>query len=248
MSEDRGCLGEGCLGVPGVLPDVFRFAIFPRKRRKRRQEPELPDLAWNSQTSFSQTSAIFLKWFEANSCTRSAANCRKLLETMCTVKPLPLSAFWLRAQRLKKINLASKFSISLDFFQSRIEFSISELPNYHSPPPQKKMGVWWAARLKLSISLENFNPGGRSWIFSTFGPLGGSGAEETNKHKQLSGIVPGMGGGQNCLCVAFLLGKKRTHRNKFPGNLRKMPGQSRETFVYVFPCFFFFPALNRDRV
>ena len=30
---------------------------FPRKWRKRRQEPELPDWAWNSQTSFFQTSA-----------------------------------------------------------------------------------------------------------------------------------------------------------------------------------------------
>ena len=28
------------------------------------------------------------------------------------------------------------------------------------------------ARLKFSISIENFNPGGRSWIFSIFGPLG----------------------------------------------------------------------------
>ena len=32
--------------------------------------------------------------------------------------------------------------------------------------------------------------------------------EKTNKHKQLFGIVPGMGGGQICLCVAFFLGKK----------------------------------------
>ena len=30
--------------------------------------------------------------------------------------------------------------------------------------PQKKR-VWRVARLKFSISLENFNPGGRSWIF-----------------------------------------------------------------------------------
>ena len=62
MSEGRGCLEEGCLGLPGVLPDIFRTAIFPRKWRKRWQKPELPDLAWNSQTSFFQTSATFLKW------------------------------------------------------------------------------------------------------------------------------------------------------------------------------------------
>ena len=49
-SEGRGSLQEGRLGVPGVLPDIFRTAIFPRnfprKWRKRRREPELPDLAW----------------------------------------------------------------------------------------------------------------------------------------------------------------------------------------------------------
>ena len=30
-SEGRGCLQEGRLGVPGVLPNIFRTAIFPRK-------------------------------------------------------------------------------------------------------------------------------------------------------------------------------------------------------------------------
>ena len=34
-----------------------------------------------------------------------------------------------------------------------------------------KNRVCWVARLKFSISIENFNPGGRSWIFSIFGPL-----------------------------------------------------------------------------
>ena len=33
-----------------------------------------------------------------------------------------------------------------------------------------------------------------------------SGGKKTNKHKQFFGIVPGMGGGQNCLCVASFLG------------------------------------------
>ena len=32
--------------------------------------------------------------------------------------------------------------------------------------------VWWVARLNNSISLENIDPGGRSWIFSIFGHLG----------------------------------------------------------------------------
>ena len=59
-SEDRGCLEEGCLGLPGVLPDIFWTGVFPRKWRKRGKEPELPDLAWISQTSFFQTSAATL--------------------------------------------------------------------------------------------------------------------------------------------------------------------------------------------
>ena len=71
VSEGRGCLQEGCLGLPGVLPDIFRTAIFTRKWRKRRQEPELPDLAWNSQTSFSQTSATFLQWNWAHRVSRA---------------------------------------------------------------------------------------------------------------------------------------------------------------------------------
>ena len=28
FSEGHGCLQEGCLGLPGVLPDIFRIAIF----------------------------------------------------------------------------------------------------------------------------------------------------------------------------------------------------------------------------
>ena len=52
-------LEDGCLRLPGVFPNISWTAIFPRKWRKRQQKPELPDLAWNSQTSFSQTSAAF---------------------------------------------------------------------------------------------------------------------------------------------------------------------------------------------
>ena len=85
-----------------------------------------------------------------------------------------------RARILKKTNLAwtlENFKLSLEIFnlawklQSRLKFSILtwEFPT--------KIGVWWVARLKfstrlktpfVSISLEHFNPGGRSWIFSTF--------------------------------------------------------------------------------
>ena len=78
-----------------------------------------------------------------------------------------------------------------------------------------------------------------------------SGDEKTNKHKQLLGIVPRKGGGQICLCVAFFLGKKGNTLTKFLGNLRKVPGQSRdspgiipgqsrEMFVNVFVVYWFF--------
>ena len=44
-------------GTSRRSPRHFWTAIFPRKWRRRWQEPELPDLAWKSQMSFSQTSA-----------------------------------------------------------------------------------------------------------------------------------------------------------------------------------------------
>ena len=68
----------------------------------------------------------------------------------------------------------------------------------------------------------------------------GSGKETTHKHKQICGIVPGLGGCQNFVYVFFRVipygGEK--HINKIPP---KIPGQSREKFVYVFYslCVFF---------
>ena len=82
------------------------------------------------------------------------------------------------------------------------------------------------------------------------------GANKTNKHKQLHGIVPEMGGGSNCLCVPLFPGEKGKHINKIPrksqekagtvpGQSRDNPGQSCENFVYVFPCLLvFLPALQ----
>ena len=59
-----------------------------------------------------------------------------------------------------------------------------------------------------------------------------SGEEKTNKHKQLLGIVPEMGGGSNCFCVSLLLGEKGKHINKFPRKSQekagRVPGQSWE--------------------
>ena len=67
------------------------------------------------------------------------------------------SLITLRAQRLKKINLDWSFQSRLNF-----QFQTFRIPH-------KK---WGFGRLKISISIENFNPGGRSWIFSILGPLG----------------------------------------------------------------------------
>ena len=49
------------------------------------------------------------------------------------------------------------------------------------------------------------------------------------------------------MCFPFFPGEKGKHINKFPGNLRKrpgqsgtIPGQSRSNFVYVFSCLLVF--------
>ena len=57
--------------------------------------------------------------------------------------------------------------------------------------------------------------------------------EKTYKHKQICGIVPGLGGCQKFVYVFFsghsLWGEK--HVNRIPP---KIPGQSRDNFVCVF--------------
>ena len=57
-SEGRGCLEEGCLGLPGVSQTFLelRFSL-GNEGKDGKNLSSLPDLAWNSQTSFSQTSA-----------------------------------------------------------------------------------------------------------------------------------------------------------------------------------------------
>ena len=64
-----------------------------------------------------------------------------------------------------------------------------------------------------------------------------AGKEKTHKHKQIRGIVPGLGGCQNVVYVLFwghsLWGRKRKkHINKVPPP-KKIARQSRENFVYV---------------
>ena len=82
---------------------------------------------------------------------------------------------------------------------------------------------------------------GLSRISSGFLP---SGKEKTHKHKQICGIVPGLGGCQKVVYVFFSghsLWGRRKHINKIPP---KIPGQSRENFVYVF---FFFMCIFRSQ-
>ena len=102
------------------------------------------------------------------------ANCQSLAILDRGLKSQPFSQFGcIGVFKTKGPKIEKKKSISIEIFnlawkfQSRLKFSILDLQN--SP---QKIGVWWVARLKFSISIENFNPGGRSWIFSIFGPLG----------------------------------------------------------------------------
>ena len=50
--------------------------------------------------------------------------------------------------------------------QSRLKFSIL---TFRIPPTKRRS--WWVARLKFSFSLDNFNPGGRSWELSNLWAL-----------------------------------------------------------------------------
>ena len=85
--------------------------------------------------------------------------CGKFAEICKKKKKVLLRQETLRAQRLKKN------WISLEIFNLAWKIN-PDLLNF----PQK-IGVWWVARLKCSISLENFNPGGRPSFVSIFGPL-----------------------------------------------------------------------------
>ena len=72
------------------------------------------------------------------------------------------------------------------------------------------------------------------------------GKRKTHKHKQICGIVPGLGGRQNLVYVFFLFGPflmgEKTHKQNPP----KIQGQSRENIVYVLCLyvFLFLPILS----
>ena len=78
----------------------------------------------------------------------------------------PFLAPELRAEKFAKGPKIEKINLGWNC-QSRLKISIS-LEMFNPGPPEfpaKKIGVWWVARLKISISIENFNPGGRPWFF-----------------------------------------------------------------------------------
>ena len=62
------------------------------------------------------------------------------------------------------------------------------------------------------------------WVFR--------GRKKTNKHKQLRGIVPEMGGGQSVYVFPPFPGEKGKHINKIPRKSQekagRAPGQSRD--------------------
>ena len=70
----------------------------------------------------------------------------------------------------------------------------------------------------------------------------GSGKDKTHEHKQICGIVPGLGGWEIFVYV-FLSGDSlwgiEKYINKIPPP-KKILGQSRENFVYVFFVLFVF--------
>ena len=65
--------------------------------------------------------------------------------------------YFFRGRNIPKGPNLEKFQDRLKIFQSRLKISISlEIfnPDFQNSP--QKIGVWWVARLKMSSSLENF--------------------------------------------------------------------------------------------
>ena len=59
LSEGRGCLGEGRLGVPGQVWEFGFLLSFPLFPRENRSSKNVWENTWKSQTSIFQTSAAF---------------------------------------------------------------------------------------------------------------------------------------------------------------------------------------------
>ena len=80
-------------------------------------------------------------------------------------------------------------------------------------------------RFSFRINLHSIAGADADNFFARMNP-GGGGAN--NKHKQLLGIVPGMGGGQMLFMCCVFLGEKGKHINKIPRESQERPGQSRD--------------------
>ena len=78
--------------------------------------------------------------------------------------------------------------------------------------------------------IRGWGPGGLCLI-NPSQPYHCWGPKKTNKHKQLRGIVPEMGGGQIVYVFPFFLGKRETHKQnsqEISGKGRDSPGTVRE--------------------
>ena len=110
------------------------------------------------------------------------------------------------------------------FFRSRFSGTSQKLAKFAGNALGVTLHHWTVWTLRKSGGLQQLLPHrSNNCTFAYF-----SGGKKPNKHKQLRGIVPEMGGGQTVYVFPFLLGRKGKHINKFPGNLRKRPGQSRD--------------------
>ena len=135
-----------------------------------------------------------------------------------------------RTPKFHQIFLIRDFKVQIKFRQSA-----SQRTSAHPSAPKSRDSLRLRQRF-LPLSPQNH---------AILRPQ--SGKEKTHKHKQICGIVPGLGGCQNFVYVFFFgsfLMRETKHIIKSPP--KKNPGQSRENFVYVFSslCVFSLPNPN----
>ena len=101
----------------------LQLKSFPRKWRKRRQEPELPDLAWKSQTCFSQTSAT--PWKERKWVQKSTTLeiLKRAWNFQASHPPNPYFLWGILEVRIEKIQERLKFSSEIENFKRSWNFS-----------------------------------------------------------------------------------------------------------------------------
>ena len=130
----------------------------------------------------------------------------------------------LRARILKKK------AISLEIFS--LAWNVQSRP---SEFPPKKIGPWWVARLKFSVSFENFNPGGQSF-FSVFGQWIAKGAGGKGPRQKTSKIVKKYQEVFRHFSTIFAQGKKSQKSSK---SVNKFSDTFRQFLRgIIFPAFF----------